>query len=104
MGAAPRFLHVLPPQKKLSSVLAKATVTDKDDMKVVVVLWFTIAVLNARSPQSVIAAPLPQIIFLPPLRDTTKPGLWTMDWTVDWTMDRAFLIEMSSLAINWFAA
>ena len=36
--------------------------------------------------------------------DTTKPGLWTMDWTVDWTMDWAFLIEMSSLAINWFAA
>ena len=35
--------------------------------------------------------------------DTTKPGLWTMDWTVDWTMDWAFLIEMSSLAINWFA-
>ena len=33
-------------------------------------------------------------------RDTTKPGLWTMDWTVDW----AFLIEMSCLAINWFAA
>ena len=38
------------------------------------------------------------------LRDTTKPGLWTMDWTVDWTMDWAFLIEMSSLANNWFAA
>ena len=36
--------------------------------------------------------------------DTTKPGLWTMDWTVDWTMNWAFLIEMSSLAINWFAA
>ena len=27
-----------------------------------------------------------------------------MDWTVDWTMDWAFLIEMSSSAINWFAA
>ena len=21
------------------------------------------------------------------LRDTAKPGLWTLDWTVDWTMD-----------------
>jgi len=20
-------------------------------------------------------------------RDTTKPGLWTLDWTVDWTLD-----------------
>ena len=24
-------------------------------------------------------------------RDTTKPGLWTMDWTMDW----AFLYELS---------
>ena len=35
---------------------------------------------------------------------TTKPELWTMDLSVDWTMDWAFLIEMSCLAINWFAA
>ena len=35
------------------------------------------------------------------LRDTTKPGLWTMDWTVDWTMDWVFLYAMSS---TWFAA
>ena len=21
-------------------------------------------------------------------RDTTKPGLWTMDWTTDWTVDK----------------
>jgi hypothetical protein len=21
------------------------------------------------------------------LRDTAKPGLWTLDWTMDWTMD-----------------
>jgi len=20
-------------------------------------------------------------------RDTTKPGLWTLDWTMDWTLD-----------------
>jgi len=21
------------------------------------------------------------------VRDTTKPGLWTLDWTMDWTLD-----------------
>ena len=27
-----------------------------------------------------------------------------MDWTVDWIVDWALLIEMSYLAISWFAA
>ena len=37
------------------------------------------------------------------LRDTTKPGLWTMDWTVDWTMDWAFLHELSCSTTICFA-
>ena len=36
-------------------------------------------------------------------RDTTKPGLWTMDWTVDWTMDWAFLYELSCSTTICFA-
>ena len=37
----------------------------------------------------------PHADFATLVRDTTKPGLWTMDWTVDWTMDWAFLYELS---------
>jgi len=32
-------------------------------------------------------------------RDTTKPGLWTLDWTMDWTLN-SIMDSISGLKIS----
>jgi len=35
-------------------------------------------------------------------RDTTKPGLWTLDWTMDWTLDSIMgLDNWTRFSIVW---
>ena len=36
---------------------------------------------------------MPNALFF---RDTTNPGLWTLDWTKDWTMDLIILYQYLS--------